>query len=94
MRILIIILFLIAIAALISRSRTLFVMDIENGELRVVNGDPPPRLVSDFRDAVRDVTRGTIKGRKSGDRLELSFGGQIDDGTAQRLRNILGVHQR
>ena len=85
---------LIVLIVFASRAGTMFVLEVRNGVLRVTRGRPPARLMSDFRDAVQHVNRCTIKGRKSGRRIQLSFSGQIDEGTAQRLRNILGVHQR
>ena len=84
---------LVVLVVLASRASTLFVLDVRNGRLTVKRGNPPPRLVRDFGDAVRHVNKGTIKGRNSGGKIRLSFGAQIDEGTAQRLRNILGVHQ-
>jgi len=85
---------LIVLIVFASRAGTLFVLVVRGGKLHVTKGNPPTRLVSDFRDAVGHIDGATIKGRKSGHGIELSFSGQIDERTAQRLRNILGVHQR
>ena len=75
-----------------SRSNELFRIEIEQGKQSVVRGYVPAGLLNDFGAAIRHVGRGTIRAHKSSDHARLSFSGDIDDGAAQRLRNIFGLY--
>lgn len=77
---------------LFSRSQELFRIEIQDGKQTVVKGYVPAGLLNDFGSAIRHVGRGTITAHKSSDHARLSFGGGIDAGAAQRLRNIFGLY--
>jgi len=92
MHIAVLVIVIILLIVLGSRAGTIFIFEVRKGKLKVTKGSAPARLVSDFREAVRHIDRCTIKGRKSARGIQLSFSGHIDEGTAQRLKNILGLH--
>lgn len=77
---------------LLSRSRELFRIEIQDGKQTVVRGYVPAGLLNDFGSAIRHVGRGTISAHKASGHARLSFGGDIDAGAAQRLRNIFGLY--
>src|SRR5436190_1180754 len=74
------------------RARELFRIDIVDGHLRVVRGHAPTALLNDFGPVVRGVKRGTIIATKTQDSAHISCSGEVDEGTAQRLRNIFGLY--
>jgi len=78
----------------VKRSMALFVLEISSGQLRVKRGSLSASLRRDFSQAVRRIENGSIRGYSSAEGIRLAFSGAIDPSTAQRLRNILGIHQR
>lgn len=72
--------------------RHLFEIEVRSGKLRVAHGHVPQGLLDDFASALRNVDRGKVFGHKTANGARLTFGGNIDEGTAQRLRNIFGLH--
>lgn len=86
---------LVLIAALIayiwtSRARELFCLSVRDGQVLVVRGRIPGGLLSDIRDVISKptVARATIRATKHEHGARLSVSGGIDEGRAQRLRNI------
>jgi hypothetical protein len=75
-----------------SGQRYLFEIEVRSGKLRVAQGRVPQGLLDDFASALRNVDRGKVRAHKTATGARLSFGGDIDEGTAQRLRNIFGLH--
>ncbi len=75
------------------RHDELFKLSVRDGRVLVVGGRAPARFVGDVRDIVERarVSRATIRAVKTerGGRLILS--GDLDEGTAQRLRNVFGL---
>lgn len=76
-----------------SRQEDLFCLSVRDGRVLVVRGRAPPGFVSDVRDVVtrqgvRDATIRAVKTERGG---RLTFSGDIDDNTAQRLRNVFGI---
>ena len=74
------------------RSQELFRISIRDGKQTVTRGYVPLGLLNDFGSAVRGVTRGEVRAHKAQAGARLSFGGDIDPGVAQRLRNIFGLY--
>lgn len=74
------------------RLNEVFCLSIREGRVLVVRGRAPQRLVNEVAAVVRlsRVRRGTIRGVKGERGVRLACSG-IDDGTAQRLRNVLGT---
>ncbi len=84
----------LCIVFLVTRRTAEFEIAIENGQVKNTKGDVPRTLLDDFSRAVAGVSKGSIVGHKANGRVELSFHGDIGEGTQQRLRNIHGLHQR
>jgi hypothetical protein len=72
------------------RSQELFVISIRGGKQSVIRGHAPQGLVSQFADAVKRLDRAELRARKTQRGARLSCHG-VDEGTAQRLRNIFGL---
>ena len=77
---------------LFKRSQELFRIEIRGGKQTVARGYVPVGLLNDFGAAVRGVKRGDVRAHKAQGGARLSFGGDIDAGVAQRLRNIFGLY--
>jgi hypothetical protein len=75
-----------------SRAQALFRIEIRGGRPRVARGYVPAGLLSDFGAVVRGVEYGEIRAYKAEGGAKLAFSGDIDDGAAQRLRNIFGLY--
>ncbi len=73
---------------LVSRPRV--VVRLAGGKTEVVRGELPPGVLGDLRDVARHAPQATgrieLRGRQS--TLTIKFPG-LDEGTAQRLRNVL-----
>ena len=77
-----------------SRSRELFLLSVRNGRVLVVRGRVPPRFLGNARDIARDsaIRRGTLRAFARHDGAKVECSGDIDEGTAQRLRNVFQLH--
>jgi hypothetical protein len=89
--IIVFLLVVIPIAIAIHRSTELFVLDVEHGDVRFIRGRIPHALHRDICD-ILDKTRCTGRLRVTVERREakISTRGDFDDGTLQRLRNVIG----
>ncbi len=71
-------------------SRPRVVVRLQGGKTEVVRGELPAGVLSDLRDVARHSPQATgrveLRGRQS--TLTIKFPG-LDEGTAQRLRNVL-----
>jgi hypothetical protein len=74
------------------RAQLLFRIEIRDGKQTVPRGYVPMGLLDDFEAAVRSVTNGEVRAHKAEGGARLSFGGDVDPGVAQRLRNIFGLY--
>jgi hypothetical protein len=76
-----------------NRARELFVLSVRNGRVLVVRGRVPPAFLTDVKGIVAHppVRSATIRGRKDEDHARLIISGDIDEGNAQRLRNVFGL---
>lgn len=88
----VVVLLVLAGAFLYFRSQELFRIEVRDGKQTVTRGHVPTGLLSDFGAAVRGVRRGGIVARKAQGGARLSVSGGIDEGVAQRLRNIFGTY--
>jgi hypothetical protein len=91
-----IVLLLVALAVawfVYDRWREIFCVSIRDGRCLVVRGGIGGNLLEGIADVVRrgGVRRGTVRAVKGEHHARLVFAG-IDDGTAQRLRNVFGHH--
>jgi len=86
----------IAVIALwwLTRMRQLFVVSIRNGKVLVVRGRVPGAMLHEISESMSRprVRRGTIKAYKTETGTRLSFGGDIDEGRQQRMRNVFALY--
>jgi hypothetical protein len=74
------------------RAQLLFRIQIRDGKQTVTRGHVPMGLLDDFGAAVRSVKEGEVRAHKADGGARHSFGGDVDPGVAQRLRNIFGLY--
>lgn len=77
----------------LSRANEIFCVSVRQGRMLVVRGRLPVALLHDFEDVIRRarVQRATIRAVSTQSHARLVVSG-IDEGTAQRLRNVFGHH--
>ena len=77
------------------RASELFCLSARAGRVLIVRGRVPPALLGSIRDIVDGapvVARATIRAVRGNHGARLLCGGAIDEGRAQRLRNVFGVY--
>lgn len=77
----------------VQRVSEIFCISVKGGRCLVVRGRIGGNLLEGLADVVRraNVQNGTIRATKGEHHARLVFSG-IDEGTAQRLRNVFGHH--
>ena len=87
------ILVLIVGALLAQRLNELFVLSICHGRVLVVRGRIPPALLEALADVAQSggIEQATVRAVRGPWHARLVIRG-VDDGTAQRLRNVFGIH--
>ncbi len=75
-------------------SRTMFLVELHDGQLIVRNGRIPGSLRADFERiaAASPSCRGKVKACRQEDGARLVVSGNIAAGTTQRLRNAFGLY--
>lgn len=91
------ILLAIALAALVAlyvsadRARTIAVVALERGSVRITRGRLPPRVLAEIRDvAERNRLQGLVTIRRESGAVRVDLGGIDDPRAAQQLRNVIG----
>lgn len=81
------------LATAISRGNELFLLSVRAGKLLLIRGRIPIALRQDIDDVMSrsGVQEASIRAVRSSGHARLLMRG-VDEGTAQRLRNTLGVH--
>jgi Protein of unknown function (DUF3634) len=76
-----------------AQARPRFVLKVVDGQLRVVQGHPPPSFIQEAEDIVREsrLPSGVIKGYLKHGRPVLSFSRHVPPALQQRLRNVLAL---
>jgi hypothetical protein len=86
----------IAVVALwwLTRMRELFMVSVRNGKVLVVRGRVPGAMLHEISESMSRprVRRGSIKAYKTETGTRLSFGGDIDEGRQQRMRNVFALY--
>jgi hypothetical protein len=83
--------FLYAVIAAVDASRRLLEIHVESGRVTKLEGRAPGELVNDVEDVLlRSRASGTVIVQLEGSRAAVRVEGQIDEGTTQRLRNVVG----
>jgi hypothetical protein len=91
---LVVVAFVVVILFLSARANELFCLSVRDGRVLVVRGRIPAGLLSDIRDVVAKppVARATIRAVKESNAARLVVSGTVDEGRAQRLRNVFGLY--
>ncbi len=80
----------------IYRSNQLFVIEVKRGRARLTAGRLPPSLLSDLSDVVSraKIRRARLRVVKEQGRPRLLLrDGEVDAGTLQQLRNVVGRYE-
>src|SRR5688572_18034738 len=78
----------------VSRTRELFCVSVRSGRVLVVRGRVPAPVLGAIRDVVAappPVAEATIRAVREEHGARLLVSGAIDEGRAQRLRNVFGI---
>jgi hypothetical protein len=91
---LVVVAFVVIVLVASARANELFCLSVRDGRVLVVRGRIPAGLLSDIRDVVSKppVAHATIRAVKESNVACLVVGGAVDDGRAQRLRNVFGLY--
>lgn len=90
----VVVLIALAVGAwLLWRANELFYLSVRDGRVLLVRGRIPPSLLHGIEDVVRRsaIRRASIRAVAGQHHARLVASG-VDDGTAQRLRNVFGTH--
>jgi hypothetical protein len=92
-----VVLVILAAAVLVwwaSRKNELFCVSVRGERVLVVRGRIPGGLLSEFREALRNrpPARATIRAVRGPGGCQLVFGGDLDEGRQQRLRNCFALY--
>jgi len=83
--------FVYAVIAAVDASRRLLDIHVEKGRILRLEGRAPGDLVHDVEDVVaRASATGRIVVQLEGNRAVVRVSGEFDEGTTQRLRNVVG----
>jgi len=76
------------------RSRELFYLSVRRGRVLVVRGRVPGGFLHETAETVKSpmVTRARIRGVRGDYGAKLVFGGALDEGRQQRLRNVFALY--
>jgi Protein of unknown function (DUF3634) len=79
-----------------ARPRPHFVLMIQNGKVRVIQGHPPPLFLQDVEEIRSEagINAATITGFRRAKQIVLRFSSNVPRNLQQRFRNAFGVHCR
>lgn len=88
------IVFVLVVLLWASRGSEIFSISVKGGRLLVVRGRVPAALVAQMREVVArpPVRSATIRAVRAENGARLVVSGDIDEGRAQRLRNLFGLY--
>lgn len=77
------------------KPRAIFSVSVRDGHIQKVRGKAKPNLVRDIAEVVKsaEVSKAKIWAVPDGSGKRLKVSGDIDEGTAQRLRNVFGMYR-
>ncbi len=93
MHIIVLLVVIVGVIYLLNRSAAVFQLTVENGEITKTKGNISNKLISEFETALSKHDQGKIIGSKSLRDIRLSFSGNINEFSQQRVRNIFGIYQ-
>jgi hypothetical protein len=83
--------FVYGVIAAVDASRRLLDIRVDHGRVVKLEGRAPGDLVHDVEDVLaRSSASGRIVVQLEGNRAAVRVSGEIDEGTVQRLRNVVG----
>lgn len=90
---LILLLLAIPLVVALMRANELFMVRIRGGEVRVVRGRIPQKLLNDFAEIVRDppIEAGSLRGVSEDRRVRIYPTGELTEGQKQRIRNVVAT---
>lgn len=94
MHLLILIVIVCLFLGFLSRKKPEFVLSISDGVISIEGGSISNGLLDDFTSALKKTKRGKVIAFRAEQGLKLSFKGGVNESTAQRLKNIVGIHYR
>jgi hypothetical protein len=74
----------------LQRSRRQFRLVVRDGHVTVTHGWLPGPMLADYRSALRSVSHAVVEGHREEGGVRI--GGDVDDFTLQRLRNIAALY--
>lgn len=77
----------------VTRMQEIFCISVRGGRMLVVRGNVPTPLLQDLGDVLdrAGVVRATVRAVKTTGHAQIRTSG-VDEGTAQRCRNVFGTH--
>ncbi|GAB1265550.1 hypothetical protein NBRC116493_29090 [Aurantivibrio infirmus] len=93
MHIIVLLVVIVGVIYLLNRSAAVFQLTVENGEITKTKGNISNRLISEFETALSKHDQGKIIASKSSRDIRLSFSGNMNEFTQQRIRNIFGIYK-
>lgn len=88
---LVLVVFALAFAFWVRRATDLFVLKVSRGGVRFVRGRIPPSLLRELKDVLRGAGHdGVVRVVHERGEARLIVDGTFDEGTQQRLRNVIG----
>lgn len=77
----------------LSRMREIFCISVRGGRMLVLRGNIPTPLLQDLGDVLdrAGVTKATVRAVKTSGHAQIRTSG-VDEGAAQRCRNVFGTH--
>lgn len=77
-------------AAVVWHARTVFLLEIQDGRVKVRKGRPPPGFANACEDVCRlyRIERGRIRGVRAPGGIQLRFSSDIPERTRQPFRNV------
>jgi hypothetical protein len=83
--------FIYGVIAAVDASRRLLDIHVDRGRVVKLEGRAPGDLVHDVEDVLaRSKVSGRIVVQLEGDRAAVRISGEMDEGTVQQLRNVVG----
>jgi Protein of unknown function (DUF3634) len=83
--------FVYGVIVAVDASRRVLEIQVERGRILKLEGKAPGELVNDVADVLeRSQVTGRILVQFEGDRAAVRASGEVDEGTVQRLRNVVG----
>ena len=83
----------IPLVVALMRANELFMVRVRHGQVRVVRGRIPQKLLNDFAEILRDppMDEGSLRGVSEDRRVRIYPTGELTEGQKQRIRNVVAT---